>query len=81
MIKGSVSVSGQRAEIHQLVKFNNDEESIKVEAFAESVILFGHALPFNEPIIAQGPFVMNTEQEIRTAYEDYRKGAFGIWED
>lgn len=81
VIKGGVSVNGQRAKIHQLVEFNNDEGSTKVEALEESVILFGYALPFNEPIVAQGPFVMNTEQEIRTAYEDYRKGAFGIWKE
>lgn len=67
--------------MHQLVEFNTDEEQIKTEASEESIILFGHALPFNEPIVAQGPFVMNTEEEIKQAYRDYRSGSFGDWKD
>ncbi|KPQ13318.1 MAG: Pirin-related protein, partial [Algoriphagus marincola HL-49] len=39
-----------------------------------------HALPFNEPVVAQGPFVMNTEDEIREAYRDYQRGLFGTWD-
>jgi quercetin 2,3-dioxygenase len=34
-------------------------------------------LPLREPVVARGPFVMNTEQQIREAYEDYRAGRFG----
>lgn len=32
--------------------------------------------PFNEPIVRQGPFVMNTESEIRQASIDYASGKF-----
>jgi hypothetical protein len=32
--------------------------------------------PFNEPIVPHGPFVMNTEQEIRQALSDLRAGTF-----
>jgi redox-sensitive bicupin YhaK (pirin superfamily) len=38
------------------------------------VLLAGE--PLREPIVARGPFVMNTEEEIRQAYEDYRNGTF-----
>jgi redox-sensitive bicupin YhaK (pirin superfamily) len=30
-------------------------------------------------MVAQGPFVMNTQQEIYQAYQDYQEGKFGIW--
>lgn len=33
--------------------------------------------PLHEPVVARGPFVMNTEQQIREAYADYRAGRFG----
>jgi quercetin 2,3-dioxygenase len=33
--------------------------------------------PLREPVVARGPFVMNTEDQIREAYADYRAGKFG----
>lgn len=79
LIKGKLSVNGQNVDMRQLVEFNNDGEAIDVTADNESILLFGHAQPFNEPVVAYGPFVMNTEQEIREAYDDYQKGKFGRW--
>jgi quercetin 2,3-dioxygenase len=32
--------------------------------------------PLREPVVARGPFVMNTEEEIRQAYRDYQQGTF-----
>lgn len=80
VIKGKVKVNSQEARIHDLVEFDNDQEEIAVEAEEESILLFGHAVPFNEPIVAQGPFVMNTQEEIMQAYQDYQNGAFGDWQ-
>jgi quercetin 2,3-dioxygenase len=34
-------------------------------------------VPLNEPIARYGPFVMNTEGEIRQAIEDYQLGRMG----
>lgn len=81
VVKGKVKVNDQDAKMHQLVEFNNDGDEIKIEDLEESIILLGHAFPFNEPIVAQGPFVMNSEDEIKKAYQDYRDGKFGVWHD
>ncbi len=39
--------------------------------------LFWSAQPIREPVVSRGPFVMNTEAEIRQAWADYHAGRFG----
>lgn len=79
MIKGKLLVNEIKAQKLELVEFSNEGENIKVYTEEDATILFGHSLPLNEPIVAQGPFVMNTEEEIAKAYRDYRSGKFGTW--
>lgn len=77
IIKGEVRINGEIVGKLHLVEFKNDEEKINIESLAESTILFGHAMPFNEPVVARGPFVMNSMEEINQAYEDYQQGKMG----
>ena len=42
---------------------------------ATALLLAGE--PIDEPIVGQGPFVMNTPQEIRQAIVDYQSGRMG----
>jgi redox-sensitive bicupin YhaK (pirin superfamily) len=44
---------------------------------AGAVALFGHAEPIGEPVVAHGPFVMTTREEILEAMRDYQAGRFG----
>jgi hypothetical protein len=37
--------------------------------------------PINEPIAAQGPFVMNIKEELVDAIKDYNLGKFGYLEE
>jgi redox-sensitive bicupin YhaK (pirin superfamily) len=46
-------------------------------AHEETSLLLMGGEPIAEPIVASGPFVMNTEQEIRVATMDYQSGRMG----
>jgi hypothetical protein len=79
VIRGSLTVNGSAVKMLDLVEFNNDGDKLEIHSEENSIILFGHAKPFNEPLVARGPFVMNTEQEIAEAYRDLHIGKFGTW--
>jgi redox-sensitive bicupin YhaK (pirin superfamily) len=81
VVRGNVEVNGRSARQFQLVEFESDGDEIAVTAPSAAMILLGHAVPFNEPIVARGPFVMNTYDEISAAYEDYQQGKFGLPQD
>lgn len=77
VVKGEIKVGDTSMKKHQLAEFDNDHEKISFTATEDSLVLFGHAMPFHEPIVAQGPFVMNDLSEIRQAYADYQQGKMG----
>lgn len=81
IIRGSVQVMGNVIAMRNLIEFNPDSQLVQLEATKDAVVLFGHAKPFEEPVVLGGPFVMNSEAEIYQAYEDFQKGKFGKWED
>ncbi len=58
----------------------NSQAELKLKAGEEDCyILVLQGKPINEPVVQYGPFVMNTQEEIREAYRDYRKTQFGGW--
>lgn len=79
IVRGVLNVNGTDVMFRNLVEFDNTGQQIKVEALEDSILILGHALPFNEPMVAKGPFVMNTQKQIQEAYEDYQNGKFGSW--
>ncbi|WP_263975403.1 pirin-like C-terminal cupin domain-containing protein [Leptolyngbya sp. 7M] len=57
--------------------FDRSGTTLRID-FAEAVtalLLCGE--PIDEPIVGQGPFVMNTRQEIVQAIVDYQSGKMG----
>lgn len=82
VIEGSIKVNDSEIALtDHFVLFENEGESFTVEALEKSVALILSGEPINEPIAAQGPFVMNTKQEIREAINDFNMGKFGYLED
>jgi len=58
--------------------FSNDGEGIRFEVLEDTRALLMSGEPIGETIVSHGPFVMNTEEEIRTAFRDYRNGQMGL---
>lgn len=58
-----------------------DGESFTIEATEKAVVLVLSGEPLREPIAAQGPFVMNTKQELWQAFADFQDGKFGWLEE
>lgn len=79
VIKGKVAVNGSDAEVHDLVTFDQEGTTISVSALEDAHLLVGHAVAGKDPVVAHGPFVMNSQEEIRQAFVDYQQGKFGTW--
>ena len=80
--RGAVDIAGQRVPEKQLAILHNDPaaDGVRVSAREDSRLLLIAGQPLNEPIAQYGPFVMNTEQEIYQAINDYRSGRLGAAE-
>ncbi|OMP76573.1 MULTISPECIES: pirin family protein [unclassified Chitinophaga] len=57
--------------------FERDGDFIKIRAKKDANFLVLGGEVNNEPFVANGPFVLNNEQELRQAYEDFKNGKFG----
>ena len=77
--EGNFGAEPVAAKAHQMVVFGNDGESITVRNDGDrpvSFLLIG-GKPLGEPVARYGPFVMNTESEIRQAILDFQAGRMG----
>jgi redox-sensitive bicupin YhaK (pirin superfamily) len=79
--EGLFGPESERALDGQMVLFAQDGDEVKIENPAEAKatleVLLIAGVPLNEPVARYGPFVMNTETEIRQAIEDYQQGRMG----
>lgn len=71
--EGTVQVGKETLKKGQLGVLEFDT-SIEVSASEEAKAIFVSGQPINEPIAQYGPFVMNTDAELRQAMQDYQAG-------
>jgi quercetin 2,3-dioxygenase len=76
VVRGAITVAGQAAQEWHLIELGDAGDSVEIEAVSDAVLLFGHAEPIGAPVVAYGPFVMNTRDEIMQAIQDYQAGKF-----
>ncbi|MFM2076904.1 MAG: hypothetical protein RJA49_794 [Actinomycetota bacterium] len=74
---GAVRIGETQVDEGILAVLDGDDLTIRgVAAASEVIVLTGE--PIGEPVARYGPFVMNTEQELREAFSDFERGAFGV---
>jgi redox-sensitive bicupin YhaK (pirin superfamily) len=71
-------VDGEPVDVGRALVLRSDRP-VRLEALGEldALLLQGH--PISEPVAHYGPFVMNTQAEIREAIQDYQRSQFGGW--
>ena len=70
LTKGAAAVFKLSSAKDEMLKFNVLEDSTRF------IMLAGK--PLNEPIAARGPFVLNEEDELYKAFDDYQTGRNGF---
>jgi len=76
--QGDVAIDGKPQSLRQneLGIFENGSTRIGLRGGDRgAALLLAAATPLHEPIVQHGPFVMNTQEEIRQAFIDYRNGS------
>tara|TARA_Y100001949_G_scaffold129194_1_gene110644 strand:+ start:154 stop:1032 length:879 start_codon:yes stop_codon:yes gene_type:complete len=78
IIKGSVTVNNsEKAPTNHFVLFKNKGKEFTLRADEDATILVLSGEPIDEPIASYGPFVMNTNEEIKQTIDDFNNGKFG----
>lgn len=75
----SMSIDGKRIPVEHTIRVKADEDIQIENGPVDSYLLILEGNPINEPVVKHGPFVMNTEDEIRETMREYGKTQFGGW--
>ncbi len=78
VLRGTLLVNGQEVVREgQLVQMEREGDKVTLEANNDVTLLWLSGEPIDEPVVGYGPFVMNTQAEIRQAMVDMQTGQFG----
>ncbi len=77
VLSGHVTIDGERVGEAEIARFSVEGAGVTVRADGETKLLVLTGEPIDESVFGYGPFVMNTENEIREAIDDFNSGRFG----
>src|SRR3546814_2263866 len=77
VLGGHLTVEGkQEAGEAEMLMLSREGSDVNLHANGDTTVLVLTGEPIDEPIVGYGPFVMNTEAEIRQAIDDVNSGRF-----
>jgi hypothetical protein len=74
-----VQVAGIKMDAYHSAELSPEHRVLLENAPKEAYLLLLQGKPIDEPVVQHGPFVMNTREEIKQAFDDYQKTDFGGW--
>lgn len=80
LLSQNVTLNETEFQAGEFVEFDKVAGEIEIKNTSTEtidILLFGGE-QYPEPIVAEGPFVMNSQQEIITAYRDFYAGKYGV---
>jgi redox-sensitive bicupin YhaK (pirin superfamily) len=79
LVNAEILVNGQKIQMAEFAEFDREFGEINIQNNSNEAVdlLFFGGETYTEPIIAEGPFVMNSKAEIALAYKDYFAGKYG----
>lgn len=77
VLSGHVTIDGKGVGEAEIARLSAEGEGTTIKADGDAMVLVLTGEPIDEPVVGYGPFVMNTESEIREAIADFNEGRFG----
>ena len=76
VLSGHVTIGETGVGEAEIARFSTEGEGVTLRADGDSKLLVMTGEPIDEPVFGYGPFVMNSEAEIRQAVDDFNSGRF-----
>lgn len=77
VLAGRVTINDTQAVgAAELIRFERTASGVKIHADADAILLVLTGEPIDEPVAGYGPFVMNSQEELRHAIDDFNSGKF-----